>query len=297
MNKHMIYQPYIGSEPYIFLRYDQRDNLAASALVNRLMDKQFRVCYCEHDGEAMEDTEWVASRILASQLVVFLITGKATKSLAYRNAINYALYVKKPLLCVYLDDEEPDAGIAMQLSSVPGIRLSDHQSIDELCERAVLTDSFVQELRGEDAKIPIQSKRKKRIAITLMAVIVTLFLVSAAAIAVYRIHYANTLPGQIEQITEAAYLDISNEDASVIKLLKDKTIQTLVARNITGLTDIEPLQYVTCETLDIADNPNINTLEPLLENKSLQTVIVTQDMYPAIARVSGRTAFKMIISE
>ena len=132
-------------------------------------------------------------------------------------------------------------------------------------------------------------------ALSLLASVLVLFIIAGAVIAVHRINYENSLAGQIEKLTETEYLDISNEDASIIELLNSKTIKTLVACDM-GLIDISALHYVNCEELDISHNPNINTLEPLLGIEGLKIVKVTQDMYPALRRIGGRHEFKIVIT-
>ena len=296
MKRHIIYNSYSGNEPYIFLRFDKADRKAASGIVNNLIEKQFRICYDEHDSSNITDSDWLAERIISSDLIIFMISADSLKSLAYRNSINYALSIKKEILCVYLDDGEIDEGTAMQLAHVPSVRLSDYCEANELCDEIVKTDHFTQEMRGEDAKSIIKSTRKKTVAIAALISVLVLFIAAAVTIAIYRINYENSLPGQIEKMTEVEYLDISNEDASMIELLKGKTVKTLVVRNM-GLTDISALEYVNCEELDISENPNVNTLEPLLEIKNLKVVKVTQDMYPALTRIGGRYRFKILITE
>ena len=294
MNDSIFYNTYSGGEPYIFLRFDKADKQTAYGIVNTLIDKRFRVCYDEYDSKTIEDSDWVADRMISSQLIIFLISEKSLKNLAYRNGIIYALSRNKKVLSIYLDDHKLDDGMGMLLSDVSGARLSSYESIYALCEDIIKTDSFVQDMRGEDAKTPAKSRSRKTIAIATMVVVMLLFIIAAVVITVLRVNYTNSLAGRIERMEEADYLDISDEDASIIELLKGKTVKTLVARNM-GLTDIEALQYVNCKELDISQNPKVNTLEPLLENESLETVTVTQDMYPAILRVSSRHKFRLKI--
>ncbi len=294
MKERIFYQAYEGNMPYIFLRFDKSDRQIASGIVNLLIDKQFRVCYDAHDSKSIGDSDWLASRIFSSQLTVFLISAGALKSMAFRNSINFALSKNKKVFCIYLDDEKLGYGFDMQLSHVPGIRLSDYKDTTALCEEILKTDIFVQDMRGEDAKVPARNERKKKTAVVLLASVLVLFLVAAAVITVYRINYENSLAGQIEKMSEADYLDISNEDAAIIELLQGKKIKTLVARNM-ELTDIEALVNVDCETLDISQNPHVKTLEPLVDNVYLKTVMVTQDMYPAIVRVGEDRQFKIVI--
>lgn len=295
MKDHILFQSYDGDAPYIFLQFDKGDRPIASRIVNHFIDRQFRVCYDEHNSNAIVDSERLAARILSADLTVFLISDGAAKRLAFRNSINYVLSKDKKIFCIYLDDEALDPGLIMQLANVPSARLIGYPDTGVLCDDIIQTDLFVQDMRGEGAKAIIKHERKKKIAIGLLTAVLALSFASAAVITAYRIHYKNSLPGQIEEMTQTDYLDISGEDASTLALLKDKTIETLAARDM-GLTDISALADVDCVSLDISDNPHVNTLEPLLNSECLETVTVTQDMYPAIVRVSGRHRFTIIIA-
>lgn len=295
MKARILYQAYGGGDPYIFLKFSQADEQMAAKVINCLIDKQFRVCYDGHDSFAVADADRRASRILSAELIIFLISADSLKSLEFRNCINYALSKKKEVFCVYLDEQELGYGFDMQLSNVPGVRLGSGQNVLELCEAMIKTDSFSQNMRGDDSKVTIQSNRRKTVAITVTASLFVVFLIAAAAITTHRIHYENSLEGQIERMTQTDLLDISKKDAATIELLKGKKIKTLVACDM-GLKDIEALQYVECEELNLSQNPEINTLEPLLDNKNLKIVKVTQNMYPAIIRISGRHAFTIIVT-
>ncbi len=294
MKDRILYSSYEGTEPYIFLRFNKADKPEASLFVNTLIDKMFRVSY-NQSGEEMTDAEWLADRINSSKLVIFLISAESLKSLEFRSSINYAISQNKNVFCIFMDDNKLGFGFEMQLSSIPGVRRSSYKDMGELAQDILTTDHFLQTMRGDDAKQRIKSNRKKVVALSLLASVLVLFIVAGAVIIIHRINYENSLAGQIEKLTETAYLDISNEDASIIELLDSKTIKTLVARDM-GLTDISALQYVSCEELDISQNPKVNTLEPLLEIESLKIVKVTQDMYPALRRIGGRHAFKVVIT-
>ena len=291
----LFYHSYNGNEPYIFLLFDKSNRRTAYQIVNRLIERQFRICYHEHDNRVLADSDGLAERMISSALTIFLISAESLQSLAFRNCINYALSKKKRIFCIFLDDETLEYGFEMQLTTVPGVKSSGFKNASELSESILKTQYFNQDMRGDDAKIPIKSNRKKKAVLGIMASILILFFVSAAALIAYRIHYDSSFAGQVEKLTETDYLDVSNKDASVIELLKDKSIRTLVARNM-GLTDIGVLQYVDCEELDLSQNPRINSLEPLLENKNLKILRVTQDMYPAIIRISGNHPFKIIVA-
>ena len=296
MKDMILFDSYSDNKPYIFLGFDKAEKQTASIIINYLIEKQFRICYVERDDKAIADADFLANRILLSDLTIFLLSVPSVQSLEYRNCINYALSKKKKVFCIYVDDEELGFGLDMQLANTPRVRLADYEDVGKLCEDIIKLDYFVQDMRGEDAKISIKHNRRKTVAIAAMVSIIVLFFAAAAVIAVDRINYENSLAGQIEKLTEVDYLDISDEDASIIELLRGKTIDTLAARNM-GLTDIEALGYVDCEDLDISGNPTVNTLEPLLNSENLKTVKVSQDMYPAIFRINGRHQFKIVINE
>jgi len=306
MKEILFYRSYEGEEPHIFLGFSKKDRQAAIKIINSLIDRCFRVCYNEQNPAVVTDLEQLAGRITASQLAVFLISGASVESLAFRNCINYALSKNKKVFCIYLDKEKPgsdkkkkrdkkqDHGLGMQLANIPGARLSNYKDEYELCQNIIQVECFVQDLRGDDAKTALPSNRKHKVAIMILAAVLVVFLAAGSVIAVGRIQYENSLPGRLEKISYTDYLDLSNEAPSVIGLLEGKTVKTLNLRNM-GLTDIGPLGEVNCENLDLSENPKVNTLEPLLEIRDLKTVTVTQDMLPAISRVSGRHSFKIVI--
>lgn len=295
MKDNLFYQSYNGNDPYLFLMYDKADRLPAHGIINHLIDREFRTCYHEQDRGSLSDPEWLAERILGSGLAVFLLSADSMESLSFRNCINFALSRKKAVFCIVLDIDKLEYGFDMQLAAVPSVRFGDYPSIIEFCEGLLKTGCFVQDLRGEDARTIRKSDRKKKVALGIMAASLILFFTSATAITIDRIRYENSFAGQIEDLSETDYLDITGQDASTIEMLEGKTIKTLIARQM-NLTDIQGLESVVCEVLDLSQNPKINTLEPLLNNKHLKTVKVTQDMLPAIARISGRHPFTIIIT-
>lgn len=296
MKNETTYRSYCGDEPYLLLKYGEPDNKVATKIVNSLIGRQFRVSYGGRDAVAIEDADYLAQRMLGSELIVFLISAEALESLAFRNAIHFALSREKELFCIYLDDKPLAHGLALQLSGVSFARLSDYQSAEDLCQSVVMGAPFSQRLRGEDAKAEADRDKGKKKALLAAAVVLALLIAAGVGVAAYRIRFENSLPGQIERMTEVDYLDLSGENVSLLKRLEGKTVHVLIARDM-GLRDVEALSTVRCEELDLSQNPGINTLEPLLQNASLRTVTVSQDMCPAIARIGGRHAFRILIGE
>lgn len=296
MKNEMTYRSYCGEEPYILLKYWESDDKIATDIVNLLIEQQFRVSYSGRDAAAVEEADRLADRMLSAELIVFLISAEALESLAFRNAIHYALSQEKKLFCIYLDDIPLSHGLALQLSGVPGARFGEYNGADELCRSIVTNAPFTQCLRGEDAKVKADNNRSKKITFVVALVAMVALFAAGVGIAGYRTYYENTLPGQLERITETDYLDLSGENAALLEQLEGKTVHVLIARDM-GLTDVDALETVRCEVLDLSQNPDVSTLEPLLKNSSLQLVTVSQDMYPAIGRISGRHSFRIVIGE
>ncbi len=296
MMSEMMYRAYGGNEPFILLKYGEPDEKLATEIVNRLIERQFRVCYSGMDAVDIAEAEHLATRMLSAKLIIFLISVKATESSAFRSAINFALSRKKELFCILLDDEPLTHGLELQLKRTPKVHLSAYDSEEDLCQNVVTDAPFTQNLRGEDAKVKADQNRTKKKVLLASLIALAFLIIAGIGIAGYRIHYENSLSGQIERITATEYLDLSGEDATLLDQLEGKTVRVLIARNM-GLTDVEALSAVQCEELDLSQNPKINTLEPLLSNESLQIVTVSQDMYPAINRISGRHAFRIVIGE
>lgn len=291
------YCSYGGAEPYIFLLFDRADSAEAYPLTNHLIDRQFRVCYHELNQRSLFDPEWLANQILKSSLAIFLLSDDSMKSLVFRNCINFAISRKKPVYCIIRKNLATlEYGFDMQLLAIPCVKVGDYPTILELCDDILTTKYFSQNMRGEDAKIIRPRSRRKSIAIGIIAASLILFSILAVWIAIDRVQYQNSFAYQMKNVTKADYLDISSQDASAIPVLEGKTIQTLVARHM-GLTDVSGLEFVDCEVLDLSQNPAINTLEPLLNNKHLREVKVSQDMAPAISRISGRHSFAILITE
>lgn len=296
MKNKILYRSYCGDEPYILLKYGEPDEKIAVEIVNRLVKQMFRIHYSGRETIAIEDADRLAERMLSSELVVFLISAEALESLAFRNAVHYALNREKELFCIFLDDKPLAHGLALQLSGVPGVHLSEYKNPEDLCQSIVTGAPFTQRMRGEDAKVKADVNRSKKRMLMAAAGVMALLILVGAGVAAYRVHFENSLPGQIERITEADYLDLSGEDASLLERLDGKIVRVLIAQDM-GLKDVEALATVRCEELDLSHNPKIGTLEPLLQNGSLRVVTVSQDMAPAVGMISGRHSFRVLIEE
>ena len=103
--------------------------------------------------------------------------------------------------------------------------MSEYQNADDLCQSVVTRASFTQRLRGEDARTPANRDRSKKKTLLAAVVVLALLIVAVIGVASYRVYYDSTLPGQIDRMEQADYLDLSGENASLLKLLDGKSVR------------------------------------------------------------------------
>ena len=113
----------------------------------------------------------------------------------------------------------------------------------------------------------------KRILMVLMAVL----LITGAVIVKNRVDYLNSAEYQLRNVDNAEYLDISRFDDSALELLDGKTIGTLYMEGM-GAKDISAISRINVTDVDIAHNPEVADLDPLLECRGIKSVTVSQDM-------------------
>ena len=89
--------------------------------------------------------------------------------------------------------------------------------------------------------------------------------------------YLNSAEYQLRNVDNAEYLDISRFDDSALELLDGKTIGTLYMEGMDA-KDIPAISRINVTDVDIAHNPDVASLDPLLECSGIKSVTVSQDM-------------------
>ena len=104
-----------------------------------------------------------------------------------------------------------------------------------------------------------------------------MLLIAGAFIVKNRVDYLNSAEYQLRNVDNAEYLDISRFDDSALELLDGKTIGTLYMEDM-GAKDISAISGINVTEVDIAHNPDVSSLDPLLECSGIKSVSVSQDM-------------------
>ena len=267
------YLPYIGPEGFVFLRAHLGDAGLACALADELVKRGVRV-FCDiSGGKGGALPEEVAAGIQNCEAAFFVLTKDACESLDFRNSINYALKEKKRVVCVRPADFVPGYGLDMQLANVPSLPPGDAGETAAALEAdGYLPDSV--KGPGLVARPEPGSRRKLSLAVLAAAGVL---LIAGALIARDRVEYLNSAEYQLRNVDGVEYLDISMYDDSALSLLDGKTIGTLYMENM-GAKDISAISEVNVTNVDLAHNPDIETLEPVTGAGGIESVTVSQDM-------------------
>lgn len=267
------YLPYIGPESFVFMRSYASDAAYADSLAEELVKKGARVfCDCAGTKDCALPEE-VAAGIQNCETAVFVMSEAACANLDFRNSINYALKEKKRVVCIRDDGFVPGYGLDMQLANTPALARADAASTAaDLDSKGFLPDTV--KGPGLVAK-QVDTKRRTQSYMALAAAIV--LLVIGAFIVKNRVDYLNSAEYQLRNVDNAEYLDISRFDESALELLDGKTIGTLYMENM-GAKDISAISGINVSDVDIAHNPDVASLDPLLECGGLKSVTVSQDM-------------------
>ena len=109
---------YDGNEPYIFISYSHKDSAVVLKTVDALNDHGFRVWYDNGIEAGTEWPEYIAERMMNSQVVIAFMSRNSQDSHNCRREIHFAIELKKELLVVYLEDFDLSPGMRLQLSAL-----------------------------------------------------------------------------------------------------------------------------------------------------------------------------------
>lgn len=267
------YLPYIGPEGFVFMRSYVSDGAYADRLAEELVKSGVRVFSDCAGSKGCAFPEEVAAGVQNCETAAFVLSDAACGNLDFRNSINYALKEKKNVVCIRNEGFVPGYGLDMQLANVPNISKKDPASTAaELAAGGFLPDSV--KGPGLVAK-PVDTKRRTQSYIALAAAIVLLII--GAFIVKNRVDYLNSPEYQLRDVDNAEYLDISRYDESALDLLDGMTIGTLYMENM-GAKDVSAISRINVTDVDIAHNPDVASLDPLIDCGGIKSVTVSQDM-------------------
>ncbi len=169
------FEPYEGSEKYIFISYAHEDIDRVAPVLEKLNEAGFRIWYDEGIEWGTEWPEEIAKHISGCCVCMPFHSKKSAISQNCRNEINYALKLNKTILSVYLEDVKLSKGMDMQLSSFQSTFPYQYDGMSEFYERLIRSE-VIRECRGSGRAtdtaqrvIPeTQSKRKNEARATVL---------------------------------------------------------------------------------------------------------------------------------
>lgn len=139
------FQPYEGSEPYIFVWYAKEDRERAIPLLDALNRVGYRVWYYRVQAGSRYD-DVIARHIMNCAVFMSLLSHASANSPDCYEETNYARYKQKAIIPVYLDAVELPPGLELRLHSIEHMRLSDYSGVEH----------FALALREEEAFTPCE---------------------------------------------------------------------------------------------------------------------------------------------
>lgn len=123
------FKPYEGSEPYIFVSYARKDSGQVAPLLDALNFAGYRVWYDSGIPAGKKWADSLAEHIMNCFVFILLVSRASVASDDCYDETSYALYKKKAVVSVYLEDVELPHGLEMKLHTLQWRKLSDYRNL------------------------------------------------------------------------------------------------------------------------------------------------------------------------
>lgn len=114
-------EPYEGNDSYIFISYSHKDIDKVFSIIQDLMANYCRVWYDMGIDIGTEWSETIAEHIIRCAQFIVFISKNSMMSHNVRREVSYAIELKKPMICIYIEDTELSPGMKMQLNIIQAI--------------------------------------------------------------------------------------------------------------------------------------------------------------------------------
>ncbi|MDI9461372.1 MAG: hypothetical protein ACOX3P_06535 [Saccharofermentanales bacterium] len=269
MKKHFSYLPYAGIGDFAYIGCSPADEPAAAAVADILVSRGFRLSCDSCGGKFAQSPAALAETITHCSGAVVFLSEKSIESLAFRNAINYLLSLRKPLVCVKFGEFQLGYGLDMQLANIPVIALgSPEETAEALTKSGVLTQAMV----GEGMEKRKFNRKRNYIIAAMVAVVVLVF-------ALY-------VGSMIRERTSAAYILQNTNGSKYVNIAKysDEGIAAMAGKAVGELdlsggtfTTLLNIKEVSATTVNVSDIPSNVALWPLAQVKGIEIVKISQD--------------------
>lgn len=131
-----------NNDNYVFISYAHKDSEKVIPIINSLKERGFNVWYDSGIEAGTEWPEYIAEKLMGSEVVIAFISENSVNSPNCRREINFAIEINKELLVIYLEDLKLTPGMRMQLNSLQAMFRSRSKNtedfIDALSRSAIL---------------------------------------------------------------------------------------------------------------------------------------------------------------
>lgn len=212
--KKLPYIPYSGQESYAFFGWNG-DCPEAAQTAEALIRRTVRLYWDDGTGAPGAVSEALA----AACVCVFFLTEAGCRSKAFRNEINFALSLKKAVICVKLGDFSLADGLSMQLANVQCVPFSGGtESAEALLTSGVLT----QDIMGGGMQVKKKNRQKP-----IMAAMATAALCLFLAAAFFAVQLRSSPRYALRNVDGSEYVNISSYGQEALSYLEGFTIGTL----------------------------------------------------------------------
>lgn len=268
--KPFAYESYAGPEPFLCLLCHESNGNDGAALGNELAGRNVRV-FLGTTGTKELLPEELSGAILNANGVIILLKEGAVDHLEFRNAVNYAMALKKPALVVKAPDYVPGHGLDMQLANVDTVPEGGARSVADGIDRLGMLSNAVTGEGMIRKAVPV-----RRYLVTAALFLVGIGLVVGSVFVIKnRVAYYNSPEYLFQNLDNCEYLDVSSYGRAGIDALAGKWVRELSARNM-GLKAVDEFALIDMEVLDLTGNPDIESFEPLLHCPNLYLVRISQ---------------------
>lgn len=113
--------PYNGSDPFIFASYSHRDMGTVFDIIRELQKRGYRIWFDEGIDPGTEWDEYIAGYIAASSYMLAFLSENYFGSSNCKDELSFARDMDKPLLLIYIKDDELPAGMQLRLNRIQAI--------------------------------------------------------------------------------------------------------------------------------------------------------------------------------
>ncbi|MBR1757691.1 MAG: TIR domain-containing protein [Lachnospiraceae bacterium] len=135
--RHANFNPYEGSEDYIFISYAHKNAEEVGRLLDRMHDAGYRIWYDDGIAPGSEWPEYIAHHLNKAAVCLALVSPASIESANCRREITYALSKQKPFLGVFLERTELSPGMELQLSAQQCILRYNYRTEDEFYQKLI----------------------------------------------------------------------------------------------------------------------------------------------------------------